>query len=450
MVNFKQNTNYSYYYIIALSIIAMLALGSFMVVNIIIGEQEKNASIINISGSQRALSQRIAFCATYLYYTDNVIEKANIRKEIEVLVDKMEKQHKALLNGDDNFDIGKISSAKLKKVYLEPPVDLNKKITAYFKQIRAFNQAVAKGLPLEEPFSVIVDDNLSSNILTALDIATQTHTEVSQAESYFLRGFELAILVSMLIALLLEVPLLFLPMIREIKENQNLYEQNEQYLKKIEELDYFAYLASHDLKQPIRNIMSFSQLLQLRAGSKLNENEQEFLIYIMQNAKNMNNLLEELRAYSYLKQDFKIKSIRLSTVLDIAKDNLSMLISENNTRIILNNDCLLKGNKVQLSQLFQNLIANSIHYNEKQPEIVIDSTEDKSSVVICFSDNGIGISKEYQEKIFAPFQRINLDKNPDGSGFGLFICKIINNHNGTLRIESAEGKGSVFFIKLPQ
>ena len=229
-------------------------------------------------------------------------------------------------------------------------------------------------------------------------------------------------------------------------------ERTEDLEKSNAELQLFAYVASHDLREPLRTITNFLQLLERKLGTELDLDAKEYINYATSGAIRMKLLIDDLLAYSRVGTTRKeFISTDLTIVLEEAIDNLKVTIEENNAQIKYGKLPKLKIDEPQLIQVFQNLIGNSIKFKSKeQPIIEVSVKETSSSFIISLKDNGVGIEEPYQEKIFVIFQRLHTRSEYPGTGIGLAICKkIIDNHHGKIWVESKIDKGATFYIVFP-
>lgn len=238
------------------------------------------------------------------------------------------------------------------------------------------------------------------------------------------------------------------------KMNQKVNQQNEKLEDSNEDLKQFAYVASHDLKEPLRMIGSYTSLLKRRYSSTFDENATEFMGYITDAVGRMEVLLNDLLAYSRLNtQEQKHEVIGTVDVVDMVLANLRLKIEEQAVNVIYERDKMpeIMGSRSQLGQLFQNLISNAIKFTKAENPIVrIDCKWENDSYVFSVSDNGIGISKENLNKIFDMFRRLHSRQEYEGSGIGLSTCKkIVEKHFGKLWVESQPGEGSTFYFSLP-
>lgn len=218
------------------------------------------------------------------------------------------------------------------------------------------------------------------------------------------------------------------------------------------ELEQFAYIASHDLQEPLRMVTSYLQLLEKRYKDKLDQDAQDFINYAVDGSKRMRNLILSLLEYSRINSVRPFEKIDLNMLLKEVLENLSASVKENNAIIRINELPAIKGDPVLIAQLFQNLIENGIKFrNSKNPEIIISGELKNDEYLFSVKDNGIGIEEKYLDKIFVIFKRLHSNEKYPGTGMGLAICKkIVEKHGGKIWAESEVGKGSTFYFTLKE
>ena len=219
--------------------------------------------------------------------------------------------------------------------------------------------------------------------------------------------------------------------------------------KNNQELEEFNYVASHDLREPLRTITSYCDLLNEDLGNNINEDVQKDIDFIIDATTRMNTLIQDLLQLSRAgRVEFKKEPVNLNKLMSMIVADLELKIKETNTQIIWKDLPTVKGDPIQLLRVFQNLITNGIKFRStKDPIITITAQKNKDNVKIIVKDNGIGIKKDYFEQIFLPFKRLHSRSKYNGTGIGLAICKkIIERHNATIHVESEIGKGSSFII----
>lgn len=237
---------------------------------------------------------------------------------------------------------------------------------------------------------------------------------------------------------------------------QELNEKNielQKYIKSNMQLENFAHIASHDLKAPLRTIVSFSQLLERSIQSKMTETEAEYLNFITNSTQNLYVLVNDLLTYSKVNSSAKeLELININVLLESLLAELRSNINEK--KAIIYTDCpihFIVADKVKIRQLFQNLIVNAIKFSKpsKPPVIYINAFEKENVWQFSVSDNGIGISKEYHEKVFMLFRKLNPVTEYQGSGIGLAVCKlIVEQHAGEIWIDSKPEEGTTFHFTI--
>ncbi len=218
------------------------------------------------------------------------------------------------------------------------------------------------------------------------------------------------------------------------------------------ELEHFAYVASHDLREPLRMITSFLQLLEKQYTDKLDQNAHEYIDFAVDGAKRLDNMINDLLEYSQVKSaERELVPVNTEEVLEETLINLKIPIEE--SKAIITHDSLptIIGDKEILVQLFQNLISNSIKYrSDETPKIYISAKEEQNNHRFSVQDNGIGMSVDHLERIFTIFQRLHSKEEYEGTGIGLAIAqKIVHQLGGHIWVESEIGKGSTFYFTIP-
>ncbi len=235
-----------------------------------------------------------------------------------------------------------------------------------------------------------------------------------------------------------------------IKAQKLLNETLEELKRSNTELEQFAYVASHDLQEPLRMVASFTQLLEKQYKDKLDETAAEYINFAVDGAKRMQNLIKDLLAYSRVtshNEDFI--EIDCEELIEEVIFNLEIIIKDNKAIITRDPLPIIRSDRLQMQQLFQNLIMNAIKYNDKMPVIHISAQKDGEYWVFGVSDNGIGIDPEHYERIFQVFKRLHSKEEYNGTGIGLAICKrIVERHGGRIWIESELGNGSTFYFTI--
>jgi PAS domain S-box-containing protein len=236
-----------------------------------------------------------------------------------------------------------------------------------------------------------------------------------------------------------------------------LHAAHEELKRSNAELEQFAYVASHDLQEPLRMVASYTQLLGRRYEAKLDQDAREFMSYIVDGATRMKQLIEDLLAYSRVgTKGQEFKPVALEAPLRRALFNLRTGIEEAGAAVTYDPLPTVQGDEVQLGQLLQNLVGNALKFRSNSvPRIHLAVTDSPQEWTIEVRDNGIGIEPQYFERIFMVFQRLHNKGEYPGTGIGLAICKkVVERHGGRIWVESraaqGESQGSSFFFTLPK
>jgi len=294
----------------------------------------------------------------------------------------------------------------------------------------------AKGSLFEEKYSEAVRTKKQASFETFFDIPPYTNW-------YDVRIYPSKIGISVY----------FLVITEQKKVEEKLLKLNQELQRSNADLEQFASIISHDLREPLLTVSNFVQLLARRYEDKLDEKGQTFIHYILDGTNHMQQLLLDLKSYSSVgggKMNFK--PLHLGKVLKEVKRNLDKRIKENRAEIISSDLPVVYGDEMQLFTLLQNLISNALKYRRNEaPRISISAQgNSENECVVCLRDNGIGFDQKHARRIFLIFQRLHLGKKYDGSGIGLAICKkIVENHGGRIWAESELGHGAMFCFALP-
>ena len=234
--------------------------------------------------------------------------------------------------------------------------------------------------------------------------------------------------------------------------NKSLAATTEELRRSNVELEQFAYVASHDLQEPLRGISGCVQLLQRRYAGKLDDHADEFIQLAVDGAERMRSLITDLLTFSRLAtRGESIEPIAAEVPVRGALANLGAAIREKKAVVTVGELPVILGDRSQLVQLFQNLVGNAIKFSgERRPEISISAHRDGEACRFEVRDNGIGIDPQYWERIFRIFQRLHTRVDYPGTGVGLAICqKIVERHGGRIWVDSRPGEGSTFLFTLP-
>jgi len=239
---------------------------------------------------------------------------------------------------------------------------------------------------------------------------------------------------------------------RVVERTAELRRRTDELARSNAELEQFAYIASHDLQEPLRMVSSYVQLLARRYQGRLDPDADDFIGFASDGASRMQRLINDLLAYSRVgTRGRSFEKVELETALAQALENLQLAIKEKNAVVTHDPLPVAYGDIGQLTQVFQNLVDNAIKFcGGESPRVHISARVEGDECVCSVVDNGIGIAPEFLNRLFVLFQRLHTRKEYPGTGLGLAICKrIVERHGGRIWVESEPGKGSKFQFKMP-
>jgi PAS domain S-box-containing protein len=284
--------------------------------------------------------------------------------------------------------------------------------------------------------------------------------DVVHFEKRYLRADRATVWVDLAVALARDAhgePLYEIAVFDDITDRKNaesaLHAAHAELKRSNAELEQFAYVASHDLQEPLRMVSSYTQLIQRRYGDRLDGDAKEFMHYVVDGAARMKQLIEDLLAYSRVGTKGKeFREVEVDGALKRAVTNLRAAIEEAGASVTWDPLPRVSGDDVQLAQLFQNLVGNALKFRGAAvPRVHVSCTSTDHEYQFAVADNGIGIEPQYFERIFMVFQRLHTKGDYPGTGIGLAICKkVVERHGGRIWVESTLGEGSRFLFTLPK
>lgn len=237
------------------------------------------------------------------------------------------------------------------------------------------------------------------------------------------------------------------------KQQQSLQQALDKLQQKSNEFEQFAYVASHDLKEPLRMVTSFMGLVKAKYNNELDEKAHTYIDFALEGGKRMQKMIDDLLELSRTsRQNVAKELVSLDDILKDVKQNIFRLIEESQAEIIVKKELpVLAVNRADIASLLQNLLSNAIKFRKKEinPVIRINTIEKEEEWIFSIEDNGIGIKKEKFEKIFQIFVRLHSHETYEGTGIGLAVCKkVVEHYGGRIWIESEEGEGSTFYFAI--
>ncbi|MFB6285521.1 MAG: ATP-binding protein, partial [Candidatus Bipolaricaulia bacterium] len=244
----------------------------------------------------------------------------------------------------------------------------------------------------------------------------------------------------------------------DVTDEKQAREDIDRYYRELQrsntELEQFAYIASHDLQEPLRMVTSYLQLIQRRYQSQLDADADEFIGYAVDGANRMKTLINELLRFSRVSRyDLQTEAVDLEAVLSDVLNDLQMAIEETGARVTHDSLPTVLADRAQLRQVIQNLIENAIKFKaeDRPPQIRVSVDEADDQWTIAVRDNGIGIEPEFQDQLFVPFKRLHGQDVYGGTGIGLAMCqKIVERHGGRTWLISELDEGTTIYFTLPK
>ena len=241
---------------------------------------------------------------------------------------------------------------------------------------------------------------------------------------------------------------------KQLKENQQTLERYiEELNRSNQELQQFAFVASHDLQEPVRKLLFYSDFLITQYSGTIKGNGAEYLKTMQRSAQRMRVLIKDLLVFSQIKkEDTQYTQVDLNRVASEAIQDFEITIEEKNAACTVESLPTIHADARMMGQLFENIISNSLKYSKQNenPKIKISCMKKEDTVELAFEDNGIGFDEKYLSQMFTLFQRLHDRTTDEGTGLGLAICKkIVEIHRGKIWARSSEGQGSVFYVSLP-
>jgi PAS domain S-box-containing protein len=370
-----------------------------------------------------------------------------------------DRSHAARLRGEQEL---RLSEEKFAKAFLGSPDALVISVAATGRYVEV-NTAFCRLLGYERA-ELMGSDSLSLNVwvnpedrarLVAMG-ARDGQTEGFETVLRRKDGSTMIVWISIQpIVVAEEACLLFI--CRDVSEQRAMENRSQALLARLDasnkELEQFAYVASHDLQEPLRMIAGYAQLLERRYRGRLDSDADEFIGFLVDGAKRMQALIHDLLEYSRVgRQGGAFVRFDAGEALDEVQRNLLAATRDSNGRIEIGSMPEIVADRSQIVRLFQNLIGNALKYrhSDRKPEIAVSAERIDGDWVFSVADNGIGIEPQYFERIFLVFQRLHTRDKYDGTGIGLAVCKkIVERHGGRLWIEPRPEQGSVFRFSLP-
>ncbi len=383
------------------------------------------------------------FYATYIVASFAQAILIHFRFSIEEKLSVSEKMYRLL--AENSFDLICIHNADGSLEFVSPSI----------KRLLGYEPTELVG---RKPYEFIHTDD--RDIIRSLNLSKPNHPSIQHPSQYRLQHKNGSSVWVETIFIALEetdgVKGTVLSQSRDIRRSKAIQLQLEERTKELErsnaDLETFAFVSSHDMQEPLRMISNYMQLLKKRYHGQLDKDADEYIEYANKGAVHLQQLIRDLLSYSRItRTELTRVSVNMNAAIDEVIKNIQIEIKEKNATVAREDLCSVEVDRNLLLLVIQNLILNGIKYNHSSnPEIKISCTKHDKETIFCFTDNGIGIKPEYQQRIFEPFHRLHTKAEISGTGLGLSISKkIIERLGGKIWMESEFEKGSKFFFSLP-
>lgn len=396
----------------------------------------------------------------YVVSRENDEQKKVIKNQIEDL----NKKEKALIEKDNSIKNLFVETELKNKTILEK-IALGRvneeRIKNQINQL-SFQQERIDSINNQINNQIVILEEQSNNIKNKNKILAEKNIIIDTQRKH---NIMLTILSTMLLILSLSLLVAYVRNkklnIRLNAQHIEIKAQSKLLSSKNNELEQFAYITSHDLQEPLNTISSLIDIIKIEFEDKFNSEGKEMLGFIKEGSVRMKKLIDGLLQYSRLGRDKELKNVNCVPLLDLLKEDLQSTINNTGAEINYDNLPTITANELELKLLFQNLISNSIKFRDSniKPKIDIscekgsdndDVTSEKKFWIFSITDNGIGIPKEYQDRVFNIFQRLHSRSDYEGSGIGLAHCKkIVEAHSGKIWFTSENGLGTTFYFSIP-
>lgn len=445
----------------------LLATGAYLLQMVVTRGKAESAALISTCANQKMLSQRAAMLVLSLASTRDANLQLKIREDLHDIVNSLDKAHRQLSRGSDTST----PSAAIMSIYFEPPVTLDHSMGRFIGELRKL---------IEQPIELYTFDNRhlffiaagSTDLLSKLDIVTEQFRREAEAGIQQLADLQLLLFLLNTLVILAAGLFIFRPLIMhlqvELAMRRQLLESLEASRRQLEhrgqelklvnqQLEEFTGMVAHDLRAPLQNIQGISSFIQRRASALADSELLEFGNHLKATVKRMDLLVRDLLNYAHITLTRgKFEPVLLQTIVNEILSDIKLTIDQNQAKITCQPLPIVHADRVQMRQLFQNIIQNSLKYRhpERTPEINISwqtsALGEREFAQITISDNGVGFNPGEEKRMFKMFERLHDMDVADGIGMGLATClNIVRRHSGTISAAGTPNRGCQITFTIP-